>query len=48
MNGFTITNAEMATILKSLETQQKAVETRLKRLEEINQEIYNHRSNHGR
>jgi len=47
MDGFTITNADMATILRSLEAQQKAVEVRLKRLEEINQEIYAHRSNHG-
>ena len=48
MAGFTITNADMATIMRSLEAQQKAVEARLKRLEEINQEIYNHRSNHGK
>ena len=33
--------------MRSLETQQHAVEMRLRRLEEINQEVYNPRSNHG-
>ena len=47
MDGFTITNTDMTSILKSLETQQRAVEARLRRLEEINEEIYNHRSNYG-
>ena len=48
MDGFRITSADMGNILKSLETQQRAVEARLRRLEEINEEIYNHRSKHGK
>ena len=48
MDGFTITDTDMATILRSLVSQQRAIEARLKRLEEINQEVYTHRSNYGR
>jgi len=48
MDGFTIINADMATVLRSLQSQQQAAEIRLRRLEEINLEVYTHRSNYGK
>jgi len=48
MAELTIIDRDLTAILKSLVSQQQAVEMRLKQLEEINREIYNHRSNHGK
>ncbi len=47
MTKFTITDTDLASILRSLEAQQRAVAAGLKRLEEINQAAYTHRSRHG-
>ena len=47
MAKFTITDTDVAAIMRSLVSQQQAVEASLKRLEEINQEAYTHRSRHG-
>ena len=45
---FTPVEIDIVAALKSLELQQQAIETRLKRLEEIQQEIYTPRINYGR
>ena len=47
MAEFTITSTDVAAILRSLESQQRAVEDSLKRLEEISQAAYTHRSKNG-
>jgi len=47
MAEFTIIDTDLAAILKSLVSQQQAVEASLRRLEEINQKAYTHSSRQG-
>ena len=47
MAEFTIIDKDMAAILRSLVSQQQALAASLRRLEEISQQAYTHRSKHG-